>query len=224
MLHGFSLFGLSGLLAVSVAALGWVSLDAWADPSRFALYAMLAALFAASALAAWLWLRRVDSAGAMWRRAWQGVGVVVVVAAVVVIAESFGLVGEREEFEGGPRCPECELAVVERMVDGDTLIAGGQRIRLYGVDAPELGEPCGDEATERLRELSGSRVRLESGPRTEDEFGRRLAYLYTEDGRSIDAALVWGGYARAWTSDGRHRGELIELEIDARRSGRGCLW
>ncbi len=113
---------------------------------------------------------------------------------------------------------------VERIIDGDTLDTSASRVRLYGIDAPERDEPCGYEATERLQELSGSRVRLESGPRPEDVHGRRLAYLYTEDGRSIDAALVWGGYVRAWTSDGQHRGELLALERDARTEGRGCLW
>ena len=157
--------------------------------------------------------------GAMWKL----LLVAGIVLAAVVIAASFGLMGE-EEFEGGPRCPECELAVVERMVDGDTLAAGGRLIRLYGVDAPELGERCGNEAARRLRELSGSRVRLEGGPRPYDQHDRRLAYLYTEDGRSIDAALVWGGYARAWTRDGQHRAELLLLERDAQAEGRGCLW
>ena len=113
---------------------------------------------------------------------------------------------------------------VERVVDGDTLVTDVGRVRLYGVDAPELGEPCGDEATDRLRRLAGGEIRLEDGPRIYDVFERRLAYVYTEDGRSIDAALVWGGYAVAWTSDGQHREELAGLERDARSEGRGCLW
>ena len=35
------------------------------------------------------------------------------------------------------------------------------RVRLYGVDTPERGEPCFEEATERFRELAGGRVRIE---------------------------------------------------------------
>ncbi len=31
-------------------------------------------------------------------------------------------------------------------------------VRIYGVDTPERGEPCFEEATERFRELAGDRV------------------------------------------------------------------
>ncbi len=110
------------------------------------------------------------------------------------------------------------------MVDGDTLVTSAGRVRLYGVNAPEVGDSCADDATERLRRLAGEEVRLEDAPRVQDAFGRRLAYVYREDGRSIDAALVWGGYAVAWTADGQHREELVGLERDARSAGRGCLW
>ena len=129
-----------------------------------------------------------------------------------------------DDFDGGPRCADCELAEVRRVVDGDTLVTSAGRVRLYGVDAPEVGDSCGDDATERLRRLAGEEVRLEDAPRLEDTFGRRLAYVYREDGRSIDAALVWSGYAVAWRADGQHREELAELERDARAAGRGCLW
>ena len=129
-----------------------------------------------------------------------------------------------DDFDGGPRCADCELAEVRRVVDGDTLVTSAGRVRLYGVDAPEVGERCADGATERLQRMAGEEVRLEDGPRVEDTFARRLAYVYREDGRSIDAALVWGGFALAWTADGQHREELAELEQDARAAGRGCLW
>jgi endonuclease YncB( thermonuclease family) len=50
-------------------------------------------------------------------------------------------------------------AGVERVIDGDTFdspashtdIAPMGRIRLYGVDTPERGEECYEEAKERLR-------------------------------------------------------------------------
>ena len=57
-------------------------------------------------------------------------------------------------------------------------------------------------ATERLRELVGDAVRLEDGPRLTDSFGRKLAYVYTVEGASIDEALIAEGLAVAWTRDG----------------------
>ena len=56
------------------------------------------------------------------------------------------------------------------MVNGDTLLVGGQRVRLYGIDAPETGQhcatkhekpfDCGRLAARALRLfLSGTKVR-----------------------------------------------------------------
>ena len=71
-------------------------------------------------------------------------------------------------------CFHCTLYPVQRVIDGDTFVSGRNRdgsesrVRLYGVDTPERGEPCFEEATERFRELAGDRVRIEFGPRSED--------------------------------------------------------
>ena len=53
------------------------------------------------------------------------------------------------------------------------------RIRLFGVDTPELGEPCFAEATEWFKDLAGEIVRVEFGSRQEDRYGRILYYVYT---------------------------------------------
>ena len=67
-------------------------------------------------------------------------------------------------------------------------------------------------------------VRVDPGPRNLDPYGRTLKYLYTEDGESIDEALVREGLAVAWTRDGQHRDHLMELEQEAKQNGTGCLW
>ena len=117
---------------------------------------------------------------------------------------------------------------VVQVIDGDTLdllIAGTKhRVRLFGVDTPERGERCYEEATQRTRHLSGDMVRIEPGPRSEDKYGRSLFYLYTRSGESIDATLIQEGLATAWTRDGQYRDLLINREQEARRQGTGCLW
>ena len=119
-------------------------------------------------------------------------------------------------------------ARVVRVIDGDTLdvlINGTKhRVRLFGIDTPERGEKCYREATSRMRELSGDVVNIESGPRTEDRYGRLLFYLYTQDGESIDARLIQEGLATAWTRDGQHRNLLVAEEHKAKETGTGCLW
>ena len=121
-------------------------------------------------------------------------------------------------------CPGCEIISVNRIVDGDTFVSGGDGVRLFGMDTPEVGESCYSEATARLSELAKDAVRVESEPRARDPFCRLLFYIYTESGESIDEMLVREGYAKAWTRDGQHRGVLMDLERDAQENSVGCLW
>ena len=121
-------------------------------------------------------------------------------------------------------CQDCRTLSVTRIVDGDTFVSQDRRVRLFGIDTPEVGERCSRQATERLSELAGSAVRVEAGPRPTDFFGRRLFYAYTEAGESIDETMVREGLAHAWTIDGQHRDFLVSLETAARLSGTGCLW
>ncbi|MDG0868088.1 thermonuclease family protein [Candidatus Lucifugimonas marina] len=121
-------------------------------------------------------------------------------------------------------CPDCQLVSVTGIVDGDTLDTTVGRVRLFGVDTPERGETCFTEATDFTRLLVGNQIRIENGPRLEDSFGRRLAYVYDASGNSIDVQLVAGGLATAWTQDGQHKDVLIGLEESARSNQAGCLW
>ena len=119
------------------------------------------------------------------------------------------------------QCDDCEKVRVSRVIDGDTLDTTSGRVRLFGVDTPEVGQRCESEATGRLNELAGNSVRLEDGSRLIDQFGRRLAYVYTEDGDSIDEILVREGLGTAWTEDGQHRDYLVGLEQTAREDESG---
>ena len=127
-----------------------------------------------------------------------------------------------------PNPQSLEQATVENVIDGDTIdvLIGGerQRVRYYGIDAPEEGDNCYEEATERNRELLGTTVRLEADARNEDKYGRLLRYVFTNDGTSVDAALVSEGLAKAWREDGRYLARLTTLEIYAHEHGIGCLW
>ena len=121
-------------------------------------------------------------------------------------------------------CPDCLDMDIDRIIDGDTFASANARIRLFGIDTPERGEKCFNEATDRLREIAGDIVLLERGPRAEDQYGRQLFYIYTEGGESVDEILVREGLATAWKRDGQHRDALVLAEEEAQRDGRGCLW
>jgi micrococcal nuclease len=124
-----------------------------------------------------------------------------------------------------------QQASVVRIVDGDTLraIVDGveEQVRLFGVDTPERGEPCFQDATDVLRSLvatNGGQIRLQRDQRNRDSYDRLLRYVYTPAGLSIDAVLIAGGYGYAWTRDGALRDALVEVEAVARLQSRGCLW
>ena len=121
-------------------------------------------------------------------------------------------------------CTDCQLVDVTKVIDGDTLDTSVGRVRFFGIDTPEKGDQCFQEATNFTRIAAGTKVRLETGPRRTDSYGRRLAYVYDSSGDSIDAQLISGGFAVAWTRDGQHRDYLTSLEENARRTRTGCLW
>jgi endonuclease YncB( thermonuclease family) len=120
-------------------------------------------------------------------------------------------------------CSNCPAIPVERAIDGDTFDSTTDRIRLYGVDTPESGEPCYDEATERLSELAGDSVRVEAGPRQGDPYDRSLFYVYDMAGQSIDEILIREGLALAWTEDGQHKDVLIAVEEAAKDNPAECM-
>ena len=122
------------------------------------------------------------------------------------------------------RCADCPTVAVTGTVDGDTLDTTQGRLRLFGVDTPERRERCFTEATDRLSGLAGELIRVESGPRATDPFGRSLYYVFTMAGHSVEAILIREGLGTAWTRDGQHHDYLMALEESAREQKVGCLW
>jgi len=100
--------------------------------------------------------------------------------------------------------------VVERVIDGDTIVLrGGERVRLTGVDTPELNSDDQDErqraqeAKQFVEELlpSGETVWLKVDPaREQDRYGRTRAIVYVQDGSTwinLNEELVNRGLAES---------------------------
>lgn len=124
---------------------------------------------------------------------------------------------------------------VTQVVDGDTihvLLDGRtERVRLIGVDAPEIDHPdqpaeCfGEEsASFSQRSLEGQRINLEFDVERRDRFDRLLAYVFLS-GELFNATLVSRGFAieRAYPPNLARQEELRIAEREARRNRRG-LW
>ena len=122
--------------------------------------------------------------------------------------------------------------LVKSVIDGDTVdVATVGRVRLLGIDAPELGRgydtaaPFAHEAKDRLAQLVLRRfVRLEQEGERFDAYSRHLAYLLLEDGTFVNATLVREGLARVTARVPLSRlPELQRAEADAQSSRRG-MW
>jgi endonuclease YncB( thermonuclease family) len=173
----------------------------------------------------------------MSQRGSRAVFLFVTVLALVAAATLWGYTvarGAWTERGGDP----AERVTVTKVIDADTLIvelAGqSERVRLLGVDAPEMGwgdgpgeEFMAREATELTRRLClGQKVTLEDDPQREDRdsYGRLLRYVQLPDDRSLNAELIRQGYGYAFTRyPFARQSKFVELEREARRRAIG-LW
>lgn len=96
---------------------------------------------------------------------------------------------------------------VVKVHDGDTVsvVIGEktEKVRLLGIDAPEMGQrPWGAKAKRHLEGLlkrSGWTVSMEFDIEKRDKYGRLLAYLRGRDNRLINLEMVEDGYAVLFT-------------------------
>lgn len=105
--------------------------------------------------------------------------------------------------------------------DGDSFRIGSDRVRLLGIDAPELDQtcwradgsewPCGRAARDRMAELLGS-GKVACQPEREDKYGRFLAHCAVAD-EDIGGAIVFAGLAIGKDEYGREE----SAAHDARR-------
>jgi endonuclease YncB( thermonuclease family) len=115
----------------------------------------------------------------------------------------------------------CE-AVVERVHDGDTLTVRCPerrfKLRLQGVDTPELGQPFGEAARDALAAfLAGKPLIVES--RAIDAYDRVIGRAWIGE-RSLADWLLASGWA--WCPS-RSTAACRRLEAEARTAERG-LW
>lgn len=113
------------------------------------------------------------------------------------------------------------------VVDGDTLEISSRRIRLFGIDAPELSQTCdrngeswacGQASADELRAMIGNYELSCDGYET-DVYGRLLA-VCTVSGISLNRTMVAEGWATAFR---RYSEDYVADEARARASQLG-LW
>ncbi|MDE0163348.1 MAG: thermonuclease family protein [Acidimicrobiaceae bacterium] len=129
-------------------------------------------------------------------------------------------------------------AVVERVVDGDTIVARigdrSETVRLIGVDAPESVAPTrpvqcyGKEASLFLAAMLpvGTDISLVRDVEARDVYDRLLGYVVrSSDGLFVNLELVAAGYAAvlSFPPNDHYAGVMDRAQTEAVASGRG-LW
>jgi micrococcal nuclease len=94
-------------------------------------------------------------------------------------------------------------AMALHIVDGDTLdvvvdlgfrIDFEQRIRLYGINTPERGQPGFKEATEALGKLVMLQPLVCRTIKPHEKYGRWLASIHTPETPDVAAAMIDAGF------------------------------
>lgn len=99
-----------------------------------------------------------------------------------------------------------ELSGHPRIIDGDSLAFGKERVRMEGIDAPERSQecktssgvnyPCGKVSTKALREMIGDAV-VTCKVEGRDRYKRHLAICYANN-INLNQWMVMSGHAMAY--------------------------
>ncbi|MCK4712616.1 MAG: thermonuclease family protein [Marinosulfonomonas sp.] len=139
----------------------------------------------------------------------------------VIYQERTTVVSTRTTTTQQSLCGYCHV------IDGDTIVINKVKIRLAGIDAPELNHPWGQNSKwAAIKMCKGKKITAKLVGRLSHD--RVVATCYLPDGTDIGAALVEVGLAIDWPkfSGGKYR-HLEPLGIrkklwraDARQKGR----
>lgn len=123
---------------------------------------------------------------------------------------------------------------IRRVIDGDSLevkyaglfsfLRRPFPVRLYGIDAPELAQPYGQESRKQLEALvRRGGIRMEAV--AADRYGRTVGLLYRQrrHGQSINVEMVRSGMAWWYRRYGGRDLGFPEAEAEAKRRRRG-VW
>lgn len=101
------------------------------------------------------------------------------------------------------------------VIDGDTIVIDNVRLRLAGIDAPELDHPWGQRSKWALVQLCKGRT-ITARIRPELSYDRVVAECFLPDGRDLAAELVSAGLALDWPKFSGGKYQHLEPP-DARR-------
>ena len=115
-----------------------------------------------------------------------------------------------------------------RIIDGDTIVLDAKKIRLHGIDTPEIKQKCKDSnskafhcglrAKEELENLIGNNL-VTCETKDKDRYGRLISVCYV-NGKNVNSLLVENGWALAYR---KYSNDYVNKEIKAMKKNLG-LW
>lgn len=138
----------------------------------------------------------------------------------------YGLMGASAGLGG----PAHERIGIARAIDGDTIVMGGEKIRLRHIDAPELTQVCRLSDGRMLRVGLGARNALRRAIGEQpircaivgyDRYQRAVGYCFNNEGVSVEAIVLRAGFAVLRT--GIFAPALARVSQFAQRSRRGMF-
>jgi len=82
-------------------------------------------------------------------------------------------------------------------VDGDTITADGQAVRLWGIDAPETTRAAGRRAAGHMHQLIQG-AELTCRIKDIDTYNRIVAQCFNAQGKDLACLMVKAGHAQDW--------------------------
>ena len=129
-----------------------------------------------------------------------------------------------------------EQVTLLRIIDGDTVevqrrggflsTGANERIRLYGIDAPESSQKGGVVATEYLGKIIGTRTKIWLEAVATDQYGRTVGVISNKRGdrlKSYNYEMVRGGHAHCYMLAAADADAYTAAETYAKDTRKG-LW
>ena len=132
-------------------------------------------------------------------------------------------VGDEKKITNSPKTT---TAVVTDILDADIFQFSGkkqQKIKLYGIDAPEDGQPFYQEAKDMLKKFTHKK-KITAKIYSQDSDGTDMAVVFA-NGKNVNELMVTSGYAwvRRDSCEESFCDDWVESEEEAKSQGKG-LW
>ncbi len=117
------------------------------------------------------------------------------------------------------------------VIDGDTIRIDNKKVRLHGIDAPEIRQTCtsntgskircGSQSTRYLKKILQNSSAVKCKIVMTDSYGRLVGDCFRADGKSLAVAMVESGHALDWPKYSRRAYASSQKRAKARKLG---LW